>query len=62
MPDQTITCRDCGLEFAHTEKDQAFYASKVDERTGRPWNPPSRCRPCRQQRKSQAGGGGSWGK
>lgn len=51
MPDQTIECSDCGREFVFTEREQAFYASKVDAKTGRPWNPPKRCKPCREARK-----------
>lgn len=51
MPDQTLTCQDCASTFLYTERDQAFYASKTDERTGRPWDPPKRYGACRRERK-----------
>jgi hypothetical protein len=51
MPDQTIKCKDCGVEFVFTEGEQRFFANKVDKVTGRPWDPPKRCKPCRMARK-----------
>jgi putative zinc ribbon protein len=40
MPDRMLVCVDCGNEFAFTEKDQRFFASKQ-------FADPKRCRPCR---------------
>lgn len=45
MPDQEITCRDCGGTFTFTEGEQEFY-------TTRNYTPPLRCKRCRQSRKS----------
>ena len=28
MADKTLTCSDCGMEIAFTEREQAFYAEK----------------------------------
>ena len=47
--DKTLTCRDCGAEFAFTASEQDFYAQKGFQ------NEPSRCPGCRAQRR--AGGG-----
>lgn len=44
MPDRPIVCADCGGEFAFTERDQAFYAERGFE-------PPKRCKECREKRK-----------
>ncbi len=51
MLDQTITCKDCNKDFVFTEREQEFFASKIDDKTGLPWNPPIRCKPCRDARK-----------
>jgi CxxC-x17-CxxC domain-containing protein len=48
--DQRIKCVDCGEEFLFTAGEQAFYASKGLT------NAPTRCKPCREQRKQQPGG------
>ncbi len=53
MPDQKLTCSDCGEEFVFTEGEQAFYAKQVDKRTGQAWVPPKRCKPCRAARKQE---------
>lgn len=53
MPDQKITCSDCGQEFLFTEGEQAFYSKQVDKRTGRPWASPKRCKACRSARKQE---------
>ena len=45
--DKTLTCRECGVEFAFTASEQEFYAEKGFE------NEPSRCQPCRSHRKQQ---------
>lgn len=51
--DQVIACVDCGTEFAFTAREQEFYAQKGFA------SPPKRCKPCRNARKEQSGGGGS---
>src|SRR3989338_5560157 len=51
MPDQDITCRDCGAVFTFTEGEQEFYATKD-------LSAPQRCKACRAARKNQRGGGG----
>ncbi len=43
--DKTLTCRDCGQQFTFTAGEQEFYASRGLR------NEPSRCPPCRQQRR-----------
>lgn len=45
MADKTLTCSDCGMEFAFTEREQAFYAEKG-------FSEPRRCPSCRQSRKA----------
>lgn len=42
--DKKIKCQDCGEEFIFTERDQSFYQEKGFE-------PPKRCRFCRNARK-----------
>ena len=56
MADKTLTCSDCGMEFAFTEREQAFYAEKG-------FSEPRRCPSCRASRKAarQAEGGGYGG-
>jgi CxxC-x17-CxxC domain-containing protein len=49
--DRTLTCTDCGAQFAFTANEQAFYADRGFT------NEPKRCPACRQSRKSQRGGG-----
>ena len=39
-----IICKDCGRVFSFSVREQLFY-----ERMG--WNPPKRCKACREQRK-----------
>ena len=56
MPvDQTLRCRDCGVDFIWTSGEQEFYASRGLT------NPPSRCPSCRQARKASMNGGGGGG-
>ncbi len=50
--DKTLTCRDCGREFAFTASEQEFYAQKGFV------NEPGRCPECRAARKAQRGEGG----
>lgn len=49
--DKTLVCRDCGNEFVFTAGEQAFYAEKGFQ------NEPSRCKECRDSRKSSRGNG-----
>lgn len=44
--DKTIVCKDCGVEFVFTEREQEFYASKN-------FSEPVRCKACREARKAQ---------
>jgi len=54
VADKTLTCSDCSMEFAFTEREQAFYAEKG-------FTEPRRCPSCRASRKaarsSESGGG-----
>ncbi len=52
MADKTLTCSDCGMEFAFTEREQAFYAEKG-------FTEPRRCASCRASRKAARSGGDS---
>ncbi len=52
MADKTLTCSDCGMEFAFTEREQAFYAEKD-------FTEPRRCGSCRASRKAARSGGDS---
>ena len=51
MEDKTLVCRDCGQEFVFTVGEQEFYAQRGFQ------NEPSRCRDCRDARRSQQGEG-----
>ena len=53
--DQTLRCRDCGVDFIWTEGEQEFYASRGLT------NPPSRCPSCRAARRASGGGSGGGG-
>ncbi len=44
--DKTLTCRDCGEQFAFTASEQEFYAEKGFE------NEPGRCPACRAARRN----------
>jgi CxxC-x17-CxxC domain-containing protein len=55
VADKTLTCSDCGMEFAFTEREQAFYAEKG-------FSEPRRCASCRASRKAaRASDGGGYG-
>jgi CxxC-x17-CxxC domain-containing protein len=55
VADKTLTCSDCGMEFAFTEREQAFYAEKG-------FSEPRRCASCRASRKAaRAGESGGYG-
>jgi len=48
--DKTLTCKECGREFAFSASEQEFYAEKGFT------NEPGRCPECRAARKAQARG------
>ena len=50
--DRTMTCRDCGQQFAFTAGEQEFYQSRGLT------NDPGRCPNCRSAHKQTRGGGG----
>lgn len=52
MVDQTLNCRECGVDFIWTEGEQEFFASRGLQ------NPPSRCPSCRAARRAAGMGGG----
>jgi CxxC-x17-CxxC domain-containing protein len=52
VADKTLTCSDCSMEFAFTEREQAFYAEKG-------FSEPRRCPSCRASRKAARSGGDS---
>lgn len=54
MQDRTLTCRDCGRQFAFTASEQEFFASKGFT------NDPSRCPDCRSARKASGGDTGGF--
>lgn len=47
MPDKTLICKDCNMEFIFSEGEQAFYKEKGFE------NEPQRCPECRKAKKAQ---------
>ena len=53
--DQTLRCRECGVDFIWTAGEQEFYQSRGLT------NPPSRCPSCRAARKAAMNGGGGGG-
>ena len=52
---KTLTCTDCGANFTFSVEDQEFFQSKGYT------NEPKRCPSCRQARKSERTGSGSYG-
>jgi CxxC-x17-CxxC domain-containing protein len=52
VADKNLNCSDCGMEFAFTEREQAFYAEKG-------FTEPRRCPSCRASRKAARSGGDS---
>jgi CxxC-x17-CxxC domain-containing protein len=52
VADKTLTCSDCNMEFAFTEREQAFYTEKG-------FSEPRRCPSCRASRKQARSGGDS---
>jgi len=53
--DQHLKCVDCGEDFVFTASEQQFYQDKGLTHA------PTRCRRCREARKSQRGPGGGYG-
>ena len=51
--DRTLTCADCGQEFAFTASEQQFYAD-------RQFTDPRRCPSCRASRKAARGNDGGY--
>jgi CxxC-x17-CxxC domain-containing protein len=51
--DRSLACKDCGQDFVFTAGEQEFYATKGFQ------NEPSRCKSCRDSRKSQFSKGGT---
>lgn len=49
--DTEISCVACGTQFPFTAEEQEFYDSKG-------FNPPKKCKPCRDAAKAARGGGG----
>ena len=50
--DKVLKCRDCGEEFVFTAGEQAFYKERGFQ------HEPTRCRNCRDKRKSEGPGAG----
>ena len=53
--DKSLQCSDCGTTFTFTAGEQEFFQSKGYT------NEPKRCPSCRQARKSERTGSGSYG-
>jgi CxxC-x17-CxxC domain-containing protein len=51
MPDLEITCSECNSPFMFTEREQEYYRE-------RNLTHPKRCKPCRDARRANFGGGG----
>jgi hypothetical protein len=51
VSEQRLTCADCGRDFAFSAEEQRFFREKG-------FDPPKRCKECRQAKKEQRGGGG----
>lgn len=49
-----IPCAACSTEFSFTQEEQEFYESKG-------FQPPKKCKPCRDAAKQNRGGGGGYG-
>jgi len=50
--DKKLTCRDCGVEFVFSAREQEFYEEKGFA------NEPLRCPECRAKRKAERGNSG----
>ncbi|RJQ37678.1 MAG: zinc-binding protein [Dehalococcoidia bacterium] len=53
--DKSLQCADCGKTFTFSAQDQEFFQTKGYT------NEPKRCPDCRQARKSERAGSGSYG-
>src|SRR5512144_2717831 len=53
--DKVLKCRDCGEDFVFTAGEQAFYKERGFQ------HEPTRCRSCREKRKTQGPGAGMGG-
>ena len=53
--DRTLSCVECSDSFTFSADDQSYHAEKGYT------NEPKRCPSCRQARRSQSSGGGSYG-
>ncbi len=51
--DKTLLCKDCGNEFVFTAGEQEFYAGRGF------MNEPTRCKECRDMKKSRFNGSGA---
>lgn len=54
MSEQQLVCTVCGTTFPFTAEEQEFYQSKG-------FQPPKKCKPCRDEAKRNRGGGGYGG-
>ena len=55
LENKTLNCADCGATFTFSVEDQEFFQSKGYT------NEPKRCPSCRQARRSERTGSGSYG-
>jgi len=53
--DKQLQCSDCGADFTFSVEEQEFFQSRGYT------NEPKRCSPCREARKTQRYGNGSYG-
>ena len=51
--DLQLTCSDCGQEFTFSMEDQSYFRE-------RGYSEPKRCKQCRQAKKNEQAGGGSY--
>ncbi|HIE16811.1 MAG TPA: zinc-binding protein [Dehalococcoidia bacterium] len=54
--DKSIQCSDCGTTFTFTVEEQELFASRGYT------NEPKRCQPCREARRAERRGNGSYGR
>lgn len=54
MPATMIYCTACGADFSFSQEEQEFYQSKG-------FQPPRKCKPCRDVAKQERGGGSRGG-
>ena len=52
MPSENKICLDCKASFELTEGEIKFFAG-IKDSSGKPFNPPKRCKACRIKRKIQ---------